>query len=143
MIEEVSEEEAQRIIEDEKRKKEEREKDDEKEASPPKDSSSESPVKEGDEEEKEDDKNKGLKPNFGNGADLNNYRWTQTLEEVTLYVPLPDNIASKNLDVIFKAQTLKVAVKGQPPIIDGTLHKKIKTSDTLWTLETDGPMRTL
>jgi murein L,D-transpeptidase YafK len=42
-----------------------------------------------------------------------------------------------------KSSTLKVGVKGQPPIIDGPLHKKIKASDSLWTLETDGAKRTL
>ena len=42
-----------------------------------------------------------------------------------------------------KASTLKIGVKGQQPIIDGPLHKKIKTGDSLWTLETDGPKRTL
>lgn len=34
-------------------------------------------------------------------------------------------------------------MKGQPLIIDGNFHKKIKTADSLWTLETDGPKRTL
>jgi flagellar biosynthesis GTPase FlhF len=140
VVEEVSEEEAQRIIEEEKKKKEQREKPEEDAAEP----KTESPKKEGDEENKEeDDKNKGILPNSGNGADLDKYRWTQTLEEVTVYVPLPDNIASRNLDVVIKAQALKIGVKGQPAIIDGPLHKKIKTGDCLWTLETDGPKRML
>ena len=58
-------------------------------------------------------------------------------------MPLPDNTASKQLVVEFKAGSLKVGVKGQPLIIDGNLNKKIKTADSLWTLETDGPKRTV
>ena len=42
-----------------------------------------------------------------------------------------------------KPSSLKIGLKGQAPIIDGPLHKKIKTSECLWTLETDGPKRTL
>jgi hypothetical protein len=52
-------------------------------------------------------------------------------------------VASKQLDVVIKAASLKVGVKGQVPIIDGALCKKVKTSDCLWTLEADGAKRIL
>jgi hypothetical protein len=77
-----------------------------------KESSSESPVKEGEDEEKEDDKDKGSKPNSGNGGETDKYRWTQTLEEVTVFVKLPDGVASKQLDVQMKSQALKIGLKG-------------------------------
>ena len=136
-VEEVTDEEAERIIKEQEAKKKQ---------TSDAEMKSESPKKEGDEEEESKDEkkeNKGMKPNSGNGGDLDHYRWTQTLEEVTMFVKLPDNITSKQLDIQMKASSLKIGVKGQTPIIDGALHKKIKTGDSLWTLETDGPKRTL
>jgi hypothetical protein len=139
-VEEVTDEEAERIIKEQEAKKKQTDNTEMK---------SESPKKEGDgdeDEENKDDKkkeDKGMKPNSGNGGDLDHYRWTQSLEEVTMFVKLPDNVTSKQLDIQMKASTLKIGVKGQTPIIDGPLHKKIKTGDSLWTLETDGAKRTL
>lgn len=42
------------------------------------------------EEETDDDKDKGkLLPNSGNGCDLENYQWTQTLVDLEIRVPFP------------------------------------------------------
>lgn len=42
-----------------------------------------------------------------------------------------------------QSKKLTVGVKGQAPIIDGELHRKIKKDDSLWTIETDGSQRSL
>ena len=53
-------------------------------------------------------------PNSGNGADLPNYSWTQTLEEIELKVPIRLGFKLKSKDVVvnFKKRQLQVGVKG-------------------------------
>lgn len=60
-----------------------------------------------------EDPNK-LKPNSGNGCDLPNYSWTQTLEEIELKVPIRLGFKLKSKDVIvnFAKRHLQVGVKG-------------------------------
>lgn len=84
-------------------------------------------------EEDEQDKGK-LAPNAGNGADLEKYKWTQTLGEVELRVPLPISVKGKDCAVKFTKKTLKVGLKNSPPIIDGDLEHEIKTEETFWIL---------
>lgn len=87
-------------------------------------------------EEEEDEKEKGkMVPNAGNGCDLPNYRWTQTLQEIELRVPLSMRLKTRDLIVEINKKTLKVAVKGQTPIIDGELEHEIKLEETTWVLE--------
>eukprot|EP00164_Ancoracysta_twista_P001267 GFYU01001664.1.p1 GENE.GFYU01001664.1~~GFYU01001664.1.p1 ORF type:complete len:319 (+),score=135.36 GFYU01001664.1:67-1023(+) len=92
--------------------------------------------KEGDDDaDSEEEEEKGLKPNAGNGADLENYSWIQTLGELTVSVPLPEGTSKKSLVCEIKQRKLKVAIKGGDTIIDGDLPEKIIVDDSFWTIE--------
>ncbi|PIO53559.1 CS domain protein, partial [Teladorsagia circumcincta] len=85
----------------------------------------------------DDDEGTGLMPNSGNGADLENYQWTQTLQEVEVRIPFKVGFPLKSRDVEVKIEKhhIRVALKGHPPIIDGALHAEIKADSSAWVLE--------
>ena len=87
-----------------------------------------------DEEEKQQKENK-LVPNKDNGLDMENYSWGQSLQEVTVNVPVPQGTKSSFLLCDIKTNSLKVGLKGQPPIIDGELYNPVKVDDCIWSLE--------
>ena len=60
-------------------------------------------------------------PNKGNGLDLEKYSWTQTLQEVTVNVPVPKGTKSRFVVCEIKKNHLKVGLKGQPPILEVSL----------------------
>lgn len=129
-IEEVTDEEAAKInVENQKRESETKE-------SETKEPETGDKKKDGDDDEDEDSKGK-MKPNTGNGADLEKYRWVQTLGDVDLYVPTGVGFPLKSRDIIveFKQKHLKVALKGHPPIIDAEMPQKVKIEECYWTLE--------
>ncbi|KAF2235312.1 CS-domain-containing protein [Viridothelium virens] len=64
------------------------------------------------------------------------YKWTQTIKDVDITTPIAGNLKGRDLDVKFTKNKLKVAVKGQTPIIDGDLPHPIHTEESTWTLET-------
>ncbi|XP_391855.2 nuclear migration protein nudC [Apis mellifera] len=89
-----------------------------------------------DEEEDEKEKNK-LRPNSGNGADLPNYRWTQTLQDLEIKVPLKVNFSArpKDVSVTITKKRLTCGIKGQPPIIDGDFPHEVKVEESTWVIE--------
>ncbi|KAL8687924.1 MAG: hypothetical protein Q9224_005015 [Gallowayella concinna] len=77
------------------------------------------------------------------------YKWTQTIKDLDVAVPVTGNLRGKDLDVVMTKTKLKVAIKGQEPFIDpfqvlecsadfceGDLTHAIKVDESAWTLET-------
>ncbi|XP_072952878.1 protein BOBBER 1 [Typha angustifolia] len=83
----------------------------------------------------EDDGKNGMKPNSGNGLDLENYSWTQSLQEVNVSIPVPQGTKSRCVTCEIKKNHLKVGLKGQPPIIDGDLYQSVRADDCFWSIE--------
>jgi len=64
------------------------------------------------------------------------YTWTQTIKDLDLTIPISATLRGRDLDVKLTKTHLRVAIRGQNPIIDADLHKQIKLDDSTWTLET-------
>ena len=80
------------------------------------------------------------KPPLGNGGSVDGkYVWTQTLSDLTVNVPLPENTRGRDLNVVMSKKHLKVALKSNKdsPIVDAPLTKPIICDDSFWTVEDD------
>ncbi|PVI03324.1 CS-domain-containing protein [Periconia macrospinosa] len=64
------------------------------------------------------------------------YKWTQTIKDLDVTVEVDGKYKGRDLDVKITKTHLKVAIKGQDPIIDGDLPHAIHVDDSTWTLET-------
>ncbi|KAJ4875686.1 Protein BOBBER 1 [Raphanus sativus] len=98
--------------------------------------SSSKPTIEVEKPKEEENKEAGpIVPNKGNGTDLENYSWVQTLQEVTVNIPVPTGTKARSVVCEIKKNRLKLGLKGQDPIIDGELYRPVKPDDCYWNIE--------
>jgi len=76
-----------------------------------------------------------LLPNTGGGSETEKYTWTQSLQELTAQIYLPQGTRARDLNVTVKPTHVTIGLKGQTPIIDDDLEKPVKTSDLFWNVE--------
>jgi hypothetical protein len=50
------------------------------------------------------------------------YKWTQTIRDADVMVPVAGTIKGRDLDVVLTKTKIKVALKGQEPIIEVYTH---------------------
>jgi hypothetical protein len=81
--------------------------------------------------------NDGKQIPIGNGGIGKNYWWTQTLEEVTVYVEVPKGTKGKDVHVKMSSCTLEVGLKANDFMISGDLGGKIKLDESMWNLESN------
>ena len=46
------------------------------------------------------------------------YKWTQTIGDVDITVPVPGNLKGRDMSVTIARNKLIIGVKGQPPIVE-------------------------
>jgi HSP20 family molecular chaperone IbpA len=57
-----------------------------------------------------------------NGDSTDNYDWSQTIQEITVQIPIPEGTNAKQMDIKIQSKRLFVKIKSQDkPLIDGEL----------------------
>ncbi|KAL7649560.1 hypothetical protein ACMYSQ_011402 [Aspergillus niger] len=63
------------------------------------------------------------------------YKWTQTIRDVEVTIPVASNIRGRDLDVVLTKTKIRVAIKGQEAFIDGEFPHPVIPDECSWTLE--------
>jgi hypothetical protein len=71
------------------------------------------------------------------GGKTDTYEWTQTKDEVTVTLKVPANLKARDFVSKMERKALEFGVKGQAPLVKGTLPKTIKVAESTWTKEGD------
>lgn len=69
-----------------------------------------------------------------NGAVYDNYSWSQTISDLDIIVKVPENVSRKNIEVSITPTSISVKAKDLP-LLQGTLCKKCKHTDAIWSLD--------
>jgi len=72
-----------------------------------------------------------------NGAEHDKYRWTQTLQDLNVYIPVPSGTKAKHLSIDIKKKALVAKVQGQDAVLSGELYAAVKLEDCFWSVEDD------
>lgn len=85
---------------------------------------------------------KSMDPNakqipIGNGGVAENYYWTQTLTEVTIYVDADSTSRGRDIECIINPKTLKLSVLGGV-LIEGEFEEAVRVDESMWTLNIGG-----
>lgn len=99
-----------------------------------KDENKENEKDNGDESEDEEDKDK-IRPNAANGGDYKDFYFTQTLEEVVVYIYIARGIKSKDLKISVTKKNLSVTLKDGTELMKGEWFDTVKANEMTWTLE--------
>ena len=101
-------------------------------------SSSDAAASGGDEAKPAEDSGEGtgIVP-VNNGAVHDKYRWTQTLQDLNVYIPVPAGTKAKHLNIDIKKKNLVAKIAGQEPVLSGDMFGQVKLEDCFWSVEDD------
>ena len=77
---------------------------------------------------------------LGNGGVGRNgmYSWTQTLNDLTVYVEVPMNTRGKDVTCVIKTQSISTIVTGvEDNLLHGQFEEAVQTDESIWTLASD------
>ena len=86
----------------------------------------------------------GLQIPVGNGGSTKQYKWTQTIDETSVLIAIPDGLRGKDLNVKITSTTL--SVKSKQPLkdsgldtpftfVEGKLPHKVRVDESTWSVE--------
>ena len=70
---------------------------------------------------------------IGNGGVAENYYWTQTLDEVTVYIDAPKAMKGKDVNCTITSKFMTLSVD-EKVLVEGQFEEAIRADESMWTL---------